>query len=413
MTFRSLWLDAPHLPWPVARLKDHVTLINGFPFDSHGFNDLAGTPVIRIRDLLVGRTETLFDGSVPEEVIVCDGDLIVGMDGDFNSVTWLGGRAALNQRLCLLRAKPSIDQRFLAYVLPLPLKAINDITYFTTVKHLSSLDLLNERIPLPPLSMQREIAEFLDTKTDRIDALIEKKQQMAELLRERAVVDTQEVVLGRAKGLTTAFSGIESVGDVPSNWRVIRNKVFMQEVDERSTTGDEELLTVSHITGVTRRAEKDVAMFMAESLEGYKLVAPGDLVVNTMWAWMGALGVSSHAGVVSPSYNVYRIDTAQVHPRFVDALFRSPAYVAEITRMSKGVWTSRLRLYPEVLLSMKSPVPPLAEQQEIVMQLDGYLARLKPAAERLERSVAVLREHRRALVTAAVTGQLDVSKAAA
>ena len=273
--------------------------------------------------------------------------------------------------------------------------------------------LLNFEVPIEDPRSQRKVADFLDAETARIDALIQKKHRMAELLRERAVVETQEVVCGRAKGSATAFSGIDSVGEIPRHWRVLRNKVFMREVDERSTTGEEELLTVSHITGVTPRAEKDVSMFMAESLEGYKLVEPGDLVVNTMWAWMGALGVSKHAGIVSPSYAVYRIDADEVRPRFVDAMFRTPAYVAEITRMSRGVWTSRLRLYPEVLLSMKTPVPPLPEQQDIVARLDGYLARLEPAAERLERSVALLREHRQALITAAVTGQLDIAKAAA
>ena len=75
-----------------------------------------------------------------------------------------------------------MDRRFLAYLIPLPLQAINDLTYFTTVKHLSSDDLLNERLPVPPLAAQRAIADFLDRETARIDALITAKRRMVEAL---------------------------------------------------------------------------------------------------------------------------------------------------------------------------------------------------------------------------------------
>jgi type I restriction enzyme, S subunit len=96
------------------------------------------------------------------------------------------------------------------------------------------------------------------------------------------------------------------IGRIPAHWDEKRAKYFFCEVDERSTTGNEELLSVSHITGVTPRSEKDVTMFLAESYEGYKTCQPNDLVINIMWAWMGALGVSRHQGIVSSAYGVYR-----------------------------------------------------------------------------------------------------------
>ena len=84
-------------------------------------------------------------------------------------------------------------------------------------------------------------------------------------------------------------------------------------------TGEEELLTVSHLTGVTPRSEKDVNMFEAETTEGYKICLAGDLVINTLWAWMGAMGVSFVNGIVSPAYNVYQ-PGPRLEPSFVDAL---------------------------------------------------------------------------------------------
>ena len=119
--------------------------------------------------------------------------------------------------------------------------------------------------------------------------------------------------------------------------------------DQRSENGQEELLTVSHITGVTKRSEKVVYMFQAEDNVGYKKCFPGDLVINTLWAWMGAMGVTGIEGIVSPDYHVYT-SKGDLLPDFVELLCRSKPFIAEVNRWSKGVWSSRLRLYPESFL---------------------------------------------------------------
>src|SRR5690606_3497244 len=135
----------------------------------------------------------------------------------------------------------------------------------------------------------------------------------------------------------------------PARWSWMRNKALLYEAQGLSVDGSEELLSVSHLTGVGPRSEKNVTMTSAESLEGYRLVESGDLVINTMWAWMGALGVAKQSGIVSPAYGVYRPrPRALFEPRFFDYLYRSPEYVMEMTRLSRGIWSSRLRIYPEV-----------------------------------------------------------------
>ena len=84
---------------------------------------------------------------------------------------------------------------------------------------------------------------------------------------------------------------------------------------------------MSHITGVTPRSQKNISMFLAESTVGYKVCRPGDVVVNTMWAWMAALGIARQSGLVSPSYAVYRpIPGSPLADQYVDRLLRTPAY---------------------------------------------------------------------------------------
>ena len=136
-------------------------------------------------------------------------------------------------------------------------------------------------------------------------------------------------------------TGVSWLPTIPAHWEFHRAKRTFREVDERSEFGDEELLSVSHITGVTPRSQKNVTMFMAESYEGHKLCRPGDIAVNTMWAWMAAVGVSPQDGIVSPSYGVYRARSPDSFvPCFLDYLLRTESYRAEYVRGSRGITTS-------------------------------------------------------------------------
>ena len=154
---------------------------------------------------------------------------------------------------------------------------------------------------------------------------------------------------------------------VPEHWNEQRAKTFFREVDERSKTGQEELLSVSHLTGVTPRSQKNVTMFKAASYVGSKLCQPGDIVINTLWAWMAALGASRHLGIVSPAYGVYRPHRADsFNPAYLDYLLRTRAYVAEYIGRSTGIRSSRLRLYPNQFLDIALLQPPRPEQDQIV-----------------------------------------------
>ena len=205
-------------------------------------------------------------------------------------------------------------------------------------------------------------------------------------------------------------SGIPWLGEIPAHWEIERTRWLFRERDERSETGEEELLTVSHLTGVTPRSEKDVNMFEAETTEGYKICLNGDLVINTLWAWMGAMGVSPMKGIVSPAYNVYQ-PGPRLDPSFVDTLVRIAVFAQEVTRYSKGVWSSRLRLYPEGFFGVLFAVPPIDEQRAIVAHIAAETAKLDALRSATERTIALLKERRAAFIAAAVTGRLDVQRA--
>ena len=199
---------------------------------------------------------------------------------------------------------------------------------------------------------------------------------------------------------------------VPEHWNEQRAKTFFREVDERSKTGQEELLSVSHLTGVTPRSQKNVTMFKAASYVGSKLCQPGDIVINTLWAWMAALGASRHLGIVSPAYGVYRPHRADsFNPAYLDYLLRTRAYVAEYIGRSTGIRSSRLRLYPNQFLDIALLQPPRSEQDQIVAYLraqDAHIARLIKAKRDL---IGLLTEQKLRIIDHAVTRGLDASVA--
>ncbi len=196
--------------------------------------------------------------------------------------------------------------------------------------------------------------------------------------------------------------------EVPAHWVEQRAKVFFREVDERSSNGSEELLSVSHLTGVTPRSQKKVTMFKAESYVGHKLCRPGDIVVNTLWAWMAALGAARYTGLVSPAYGVYRPHSpVSFNPAYLDYLLRTRAYVSEYNCRSTGIRASRLRLYPNQFLDIPLIQPPRAEQDQIVAYLrvqDAHIGRFIKAKREL---IKLLNEQREMLTHHAVTRGID------
>jgi type I restriction enzyme S subunit len=274
---------------------------------------------------------------------------------------------------------------------------------------INASDLVSMKISTPKYIEQKKIATFLDRETAEIDAFIEDQKELIELLAERrAATISHAVMTGLDPNVEMKDSGLEPLPAVPAHWQLLRNKDLLRERVGLSETGDEELLTVSHITGVTRRSEKKVTMIEAESHDGYRLVEPGDLVINTMWAWMGALGVAHEAGMVSPAYGVYSSQRSDYHSAFFDYLYRSRPYVTAMTRFSRGLWSSRLRLYPDVFLALPTVLPPLGEQILIADALQRETAELDAAIADAREAIVLSRERRAALISAAVTGKIDV-----
>jgi type I restriction enzyme S subunit len=266
----------------------------------------------------------------------------------------------------------------------------------------------------PPVGEQHLMSRFLDHVDLQVADGVGSKRRLVELLDEARRAVSERIVTGRdARGRQSRPSGIFWLGEVPADWDVRPAKRYYRETNERSS-GNEQLMSVSHLTGVTPRAQKNVTMFMAASYVGHKLCRPGDLVINTMWAWMGALGIAGEIGIVSPGYGVYRpLPGSALQPAYADLLLRSRPYIDEYTCRSTGIRSSRLRLYPDRFLTIPIVCPPPEEQREIVGRVVEATRDLDAAIAATLREIELLLEYRTSLTADVVTGRRDVRAEAA
>ena len=267
-------------------------------------------------------------------------------------------------------------------------------------------------LPVPPLSQQRAIADYLDQETERLDALVAAKERVLKLLFEKCeALIVRAVTRGIDPSVSYRDSGIPWLGDIPTHWAVRMIARLFREYDERGQP-DLPLLEVSIERGVViREFSSERIESTAANFNTYKVARQGDIVFNKMRMWQGAVGAAPEDGLVSPDYVVAR-PTGCLSAEYASLLFRTPAFSAESARNSHGIVWDRLRLYWQGFRDIAVPVPPVREQQEIVERIQQEKRTLDELSTATSRTIALLQERRAALIAAAVTGRIDVECAA-
>lgn len=266
-------------------------------------------------------------------------------------------------------------------------------------------------VPVPPFTEQNIIAEFLDRETAKIDELVAEQRRLTELLKEkRQTVITQAVIKGLNPRAPMKPSGVEWLGDVPEHWEVSRIGNVFREVVEPGTD-DLPILSVSIHHGVSDKEieeeDMDRKVTRSDDRSKYKQVAPGDLVYNMMRAWQGGFGTVTVAGMVSPAYVVARPKKA-LETAYIEHLLRTPQAIEQMRRHSRGVTDFRLRLYWDEFKNIRVTLPPKKEAAEICAKIAEMEKKFSAMSAACEESIALLQERRTALITSAVTGQIDV-----
>lgn len=282
--------------------------------------------------------------------------------------------------------------------------AANGVTRFGLAKS----EIGTIKLPVPPPSQQRAIADYLDCETARLDALVAEMERLLGLLAEkRRALITRAVTRGLDPNVPLRDSGIPWLGEIPEHWEVGRIAWLFHERDERGEP-DLPLLEVSINSGVVlREFSEERIESTAADFNTYKVARRDDVVFNKMRMWQGAVGVAPEDGLVSPDYVVAE-PTGSLSPPYAYLLFRTAAFSAECARHSHGIVWDRLRLYWEGFRDIEVPLPTVHEQTSIVDRMSSETRKLDELSAATERTIALLRERRSALISAGVTGQIDV-----
>ena len=306
----------------------------------------------------------------------------------------------VNNHAHVLRPRKNVDVRFLAFAL----NAVDYTAYITgsTRDKLTQHDMDRIALRVPPLAEQRAIADYLHRETARIDALIAKKERLLRLLDERKKCALEDGV--QHLRLTVPL--------VPLG-------VLCREIDRRlGMLTPPRLLSVSIHRGVIPFEEANPDREgRADDLIQYKVCRTGDIVLNRMRAFQGGVGRAPENGIVSPDYAVLR-PMEPLLSEYLGHLFRSPWFVGEMEARLRGIGSSeqgnvrtpRVNWHDLRTIEVPRPEPSIAKAW--AEELEGLFAATDRATAKLTTQLELFSERRSALITAAVTGQLDIPEAA-
>lgn len=373
-------------------------------------------------------TQQRYDES--PEIKLANGDVLLTKDGStigiVNVVRDLSEPATVNGSIAVISTTNTLDPQFLHWVLASPpsQQVMSGLKDGMGVPHLFQRDIRRMRLPIPTVLEQRAIADFLDRETAQIDEFIAENERFIELLTERrAAVIVHAVTKGLDPDVPLRDSGVEWLGEVPEGWEVMPLRYAIQRVeqgdspqaDARLAEGADEIgvLKSGCVNGGMFRAEEHKALPPGYQVDRKSLVHEGDLLISRASGSIDLLGSAARVTVsryrLMLSDKTYRlVPSSRTVASFLTWLLNSSAYRTQVRASVSGAEGLANNLPLSTLRSFVLPFPPLPQQRAIADYLDERTARIDEAIATARGGIALAKERRSALISAAVTGKIDV-----
>lgn len=274
------------------------------------------------------------------------------------------------------------------------------------VVHISAFDLGNLIVALPPITEQKLIADYLDSKCAEFNSTLSDIQSQIEALEEykRSVI-TEVVTKGLDPDVEMRDSGVQWIGMMPTHWDCQRGKYLLRYV-QKPVRDDDGVITCFRDGEVTLRSNRREEGFtMADKEIGYQGIDVGDLVVHGMDGFAGSIGISDSKGKASPVLNV--LDTEQ-NKRYIMYYLRSMAYNDVFVALATGIRVRSCDLRWNKLAELLYPMPPVEEQQAIVEHIDSVLERTNAIIADKKQQIETIEEYKKSLIFEYVTGKKEV-----
>ena len=354
----------------MKRLIDICDIQYGHAFDSKCFTEDSSYPqLVRIRDVKRGYSETYYSGDYPEEYILSEGDLLVGMDGEFNIARWKSSGALLNQRVCKLTAKVGINGEYIRFAMSKALKEIERKTAFVTVKHLSAKELNKLELDVPKLSEQDRIADTLNRLEKVIEARQEELDKLDDLIKARFVEMFGDPIQN-PKGWDMPL--IEEV--VANEKNALKAGPFGSALKKEYyvTSGYKIYGQEQVISGDCTFGDYYIDEERYKSLENCAVQA-GDVLISLVGTY-GKLLIMPEVfepGIINPRLMKITFDKEKINPCYFKFFFQSESLKRALSENTHGGTMDILNL--GIVRKIAMPLPPLKLQNEFanfVKQVD-------------------------------------------
>ena len=416
------WQGAVPADWPRSALKYLADYQNGYPFKPDDWGE-EGLPIIRISQLTGDTAPNFYTGELDDRVRVNDGDLLFSWSATIDSFIWTGGTAWLNQHIFKVSLTDEADQQFLFYLIKLVAPKLAEFdAHGSTMKHIKK-ESLSERLHVPTLIEQAQIARFLDHETVRIDALIAEQQRLIELLKEkRQAVISHAVTKGLDPTVPMKDSGVAWLGEVPAHWVVCALRRAIRFIEQgwspecESYPADDDgwgVLKAGCVNrGVFDPSENKTLPAALKPISEYEVRA-GDILMSRASGSPELVGSTALLGQVRErlmlSDKIFRVHLEEkVSSHFFVWAMNAQFMRSQIEQALSGGNGLANNLPQSSLLAFWLAVPPEHEQHAIAQLINEQMERIDELIAEGGVAIEFLQERRSALISAAVTGKIDV-----
>ena len=382
-----------------VRLKHLAEFQNGFAFKSEDWGD-DGVPIIRIQNLNGSRDFNNVRVDVDSRYRVRQGELLYSWSASLGPYVWAErGVYYLNQHIYRVHTL-RCNMRWLYWVLVAATRELESFMQGSAMTHVTKKILGNHAVPSADGSLQRRIASFLDRETARIDELVDKKIRLIELLEEkRTAAISHAIRTGSGSGVKMRDSGSPSVGQIPEHWDVLPVWMLFRLGRGRVIShGDIDRNPGSYPVFSSQTSNDGVLGYVdTYDFDGDYLTWTTDGArAGTVFKRSGRFNCTNVCGTLKPvSDDLDLTYFAQA----IELTARPFVRVADVNP----------KLMNNSMASIRVPVPPSDEQRQIGAQLADLTSATETVRRRLTEQLGLLAEYRRALITAAVTGQIDIA----
>lgn len=397
--------------WTKTALKRLANYQNGYPFKPEDWGD-SGRPIIRIAQLTGGAEPDRYAGIVDERVAVYEGDLLFSWSATLDSFFWQGEPAWLNQHIFKVTPSTESTNGFLYFLIKFWAPKLADVdAHGSTMRHIKK-ESLGQRLFVPPIDEQRSISAFLDRETAKIDALVAEQEKLIALLQEkRQAVISHAVTKGLNPNVHLKDSGVEWLGEVPFHWSVKAIKWLspvlrgasprpIEDPKYFDDDGEYAWVRIADSTASTGMLTETTQRLSALGSSLSVKLEIGQLFVSIAGT-VGKPCITAIKACIHDGF-VY-FPRLQINPKFLFRIFEAGVCYGGLGKMG-----TQLNLNTDTIGSIRIAVPPPEEMTEVLSFIDRETAKLDTLMTEARTAITLLQERRTALISAAVTGQIDV-----